>query len=225
MIELCGASIAPGTIDVGGVPPAPAADPPAQRAGPRDPRGGGDARAPARRSSAALDFDVQPAEDGLRRDARPPVRRNDVTREVDLIEEVARIDGLERLPTTLPGEARRGRAPDPRPARAPRAPRTLLAGRGLHEIVGWSFADPGLLDRLRLPADARAAPRVVRLENPLSEDHSIMRPTLLGSLLDAARHNAHRNGPDLALFESGTVYRAREDGAAAPTNTTPSGRS
>ena len=42
-----------------------------------------------------------------------------------------------------------------------------------------------------------------------------MRPTLMGSLLDAARHNAHRNGPDLALFESGTVYRAREDGPGA----------
>ena len=61
------------------------------------------------------------------------------------------------------------------------------------------------------------------LENPLSEAQSIMRPTLLGSLLDAARHNAARNGPDLALFESGTVYRARRaaaPGELPPTNTT-----
>jgi phenylalanyl-tRNA synthetase beta chain len=57
---------------------------------------------------------------------------------------------------------------------------------------------------------------VVRLENPLSDAQSIMRPTLLGSLLDAARHNVARNGPDVALFESGTVYRAAsaEDRAA-----------
>ncbi len=50
--------------------------------------------------------------------------------------------------------------------------------------------------------------RVVTLENPLSDAQSIMRPTLLGSLLDAARHNVARNGPDVAIFESGTVYRA-----------------
>jgi phenylalanyl-tRNA synthetase beta chain len=55
--------------------------------------------------------------------------------------------------------------------------------------------------------------RVVRLENPLSEAQSIMRPTLLGSLLDAARHNVARNGPDVAIFESGAVYRAAPDGA------------
>jgi phenylalanyl-tRNA synthetase beta chain len=45
------------------------------------------------------------------------------------------------------------------------------------------------------------------IENPLSEDQSIMRPTLIGSLLDAARHNVSRNRPDVAIFESGTVYR------------------
>ena len=57
--------------------------------------------------------------------------------------------------------------------------------------------------------------QVVRLENPLSDAQSIMRPTLLGSLLDAARHNVSRNGPDVAIFESGTVYRASADGPLA----------
>ena len=63
----------------------------------------------------------------------------------------------------------------------------------------------------------------MRIENPLSEDQSIMRPTLLGSLLDAARHNVSRNGPDLAIFESGAVYRAparTPTAIARPTNTT-----
>ena len=136
----------------------------------------------------------------------PALRRDDVTREVDLIEEVARIDGLERLPATLP--ARRGAAGRLSHAqRVRRAAEDALVGRGLYEIVGWSFTDPGLLDRLRLPA-GHPLRSVVRLENPLSEDQSIMRPTLLGSLLDAARHNVARNGPDIAIFESGTVYRA-----------------
>ncbi len=139
----------------------------------------------------------------------PALRRDDVTREIDLIEEVARIDGLERLPATLP--ARRGAAGKLTHAqRVRRAAEDALVGRGLHEIVGWSFTEPELLDRLLLGADHELR-RVVALENPLSEGQSIMRPTLLGSLLDAARHNVSRNGPDVAIFESGTVYRASRD--------------
>src|SRR5207302_1138181 len=125
--------------------------------------------------------------------------------EIDLIEEVARVHGLEQIPATLP--ARRGAAGRLTHAqRARRAAEDALAGRGLHEIAGWSFAGPELLDRLRLPADHELR-SVVRLQNPLSEAQSIMRPTLLGSLLDAARHNLFHNGPDLAIFESGIVFR------------------
>jgi phenylalanyl-tRNA synthetase beta chain len=211
MIELCGARLAPGTIDVGEPPPPP----------PRIPLRGERVRAilgvevtleRQQQILAALDFSVEP-QDGSLLVTVPPVRRNDVAREIDLIEEVARIDGLERLPATLP--ARRGAAG--RLTHAQRVRRTaedVLAGRGLYEIAGWSLTDPGLLDRLRLPGDHEMR-RVVTLENPLSEDLSILRPTLVGSLLDAARHNAHRNGPDLALFESGTVYRASAGGDGA----------
>ncbi len=160
----------------------------------------------------ALDFATQPAADGLDVTV-PALRRQDVTREIDLIEEVARIDGLEGLPATLP--ARRGAAGKLTHAqRVRRAAEDAMVGRGLHEIVGWSFAEPGLLDRLRLPAEDPMR-HVVALENPLSDAHSILRPTLLGSLLDAAQHNVARNGPDVAIFESGTVYRASDgDGHA-----------
>ncbi len=211
MIELCGATVAPGTIDVGGVPDAPL---PIHLRSDRVRAILGVEVTRERQGEilAALDFQSQPAADGLLVSV-PAVRRNDVSREIDLIEEVARIDGLERLPITLP--ARRGAAGRLTHAQqVRRRAEDLLAGRGLSEIVGWSFTEPGVLDRLRLPAGHELR-RVVELENPLSEDLSIMRPTLMGSLLDAARHNAHRNGPDLALFESGTVYRAREDGSGA----------
>src|SRR5439155_3734045 len=91
----------------------------------------------------------------------PALRRDDVTREVDLIEEVARIDGLERLPATLP--ARRGAAGRLTHAqRVRRAAEDALVGRGLHEVVGWSFTEPAVLDRLRLPDDHEMR-RVVRL--------------------------------------------------------------
>ncbi|MGA2319719.1 MAG: phenylalanine--tRNA ligase subunit beta [Solirubrobacteraceae bacterium] len=156
----------------------------------------------------ALDFKTRRVQEGLRATV-PALRREDVTREVDLIEEVARIDGLDRLPATLP--ARRGAAGRLTHAqRVRRAAEDAMVGRGLCEIVGWSFADPALLDRLLLPPDHEMR-RVVRLENPLSDAQSIMRPTLLGSLLDAACANASRNGPDVAIFESGTVYRASQE--------------
>ncbi len=204
MVELTGARIVPGTIDIGDPPP------PAPTIRLRERRVEAILGVPVSRERQteilrALDFEVEEAPDGLEVTV-PPLRRDDVTREIDLIEEVARIDGLERLPATLP--ARRGAAGRLTHAqRLRRAAEDAMVGRGLHEIVGWSFAEPGLLDRLRLPADDDMR-RVVTIENPLSDDQSILRPTLLGSLLDAARHNHARNEPDLAIFESGTVYRA-----------------
>jgi phenylalanyl-tRNA synthetase beta chain len=207
MVELCGARLEPGMIDLAWQPSPPCV------IRLRDSR----VRAilgvpvPVERQAqilAALDFEAEPTQDGLNVTV-PALRRDDVTREVDLIEEVARIDGLDRLPATLP--ARRGAAGRLSHAqRLRREAEDALLGRGLHEVVGWSFADPELLDRLTLPPEDPMRD-VVRLENPLSEAQSIMRPTLLGSLLEAARHNVSRNGPDVAIFESGTVYRASND--------------
>jgi phenylalanyl-tRNA synthetase beta chain len=204
MIELCGARVLPGTVDIGSPPPPP------RRIRLRAARVRailGVEVAVERQAEilAALDFASAPASDGLDVDV-PALRRDDVTREIDLIEEVARIDGLERLPATLP--ARRGAAGRLTHAqRVRRAAEDALVGRGLHEVVGWSFTEPAVLDRLRIPA-AHELRRVVVIENPLSDGQSILRPTLLGSLLEAARHNVARNGPDIAIFESGTVYRA-----------------
>jgi phenylalanyl-tRNA synthetase beta chain len=211
MIELCGATLVPGTIDEAWEP---AADTVLELREARVQAILG-VRVPVERQAEileALDFASRPAPAGLTVTV-PPLRRDDVAREVDLIEEVARIDGLDRLPATLP--ARRGAAGMLNHAqRVVRAAEDAMVGRGLHEVVGWSFTDPGLLERLRLGPEDHMR-EVVRIENPLSEAQSIMRPTLLGSLLDAARHNVSRNGPDVGLFESGTVYRARKDGPLA----------
>jgi phenylalanyl-tRNA synthetase beta chain len=204
MIELCGASALGGTIDVGGEGPAP----PAIRL--REARvqailGIEIPRARQAEILSALDFDTAEADDGL--DVTPPpVRREDVTREADLIEEVARIDGLERLPATLP--ARRGAyGLLSHEQRLRRRALDALVGRGLYEAVGWTFAAPSLADRLRLDAGdpRRQAPA---LENPLSEEQSLLRTTLLGSLLDTAARNVARGMNDLRLFEVGTVFAA-----------------
>jgi phenylalanyl-tRNA synthetase beta chain len=203
MLELTGARLAPGTIDVGGPGPPPAVIRLRER---RVAEILGRAIERPRQAEIlrSLQFGVEEAEDGLDVSV-PAFRRNDVYREADLIEEVARIDGLETLPATLP--ARRGSAGRlTTNQRLRRRAVDALVGRGMYETVGWSFTEPGIADRLRLDqGDPRR--RFVVLENPMSEDHSVLRTTLAGSLLDAARHNAARGMTDLALFESGTVYR------------------
>jgi phenylalanyl-tRNA synthetase beta chain len=202
MVELCGATLVPGTIDLAWKPV------PAQTIRLREQRVQAILGMPVARERQteilrALDFSVHEAEDGLDVTV-PATRRDDVTREADLIEEVARIHGLSELPTTLP--ARRGAYGRLSPRqRLRRRALDALVGCGLNEAVGWTFTAPGLLDRLRLPADDPRRQAAV-LENPLSEDQSMLRTSLLGSLLDAAAHNSARGMPDLRLFEHGTVF-------------------
>jgi phenylalanyl-tRNA synthetase beta chain len=210
LAELCGARVLPGTIDVGG----PGEDPPALTLRAERVAALLGTEIPPQRCAeilASLGFAVE-WESPLRVSV-PHWRRGDVTREIDLIEEVARIDGLARLPATLP--PRRGVAGALSHAqRLAREVEDALAARGVCEIVGWSFTDPAALDRLRLPADDPMR-SVVTVENPLSEAQSILRPTLLCSLLDAAAHNVSHGTRDVALFESGTVYRAAASGPQA----------
>jgi phenylalanyl-tRNA synthetase beta chain len=206
LIDLCGARVLPGTIDVGG----PGPDAPQLTLAPNRVNRLLGTEIPSERCQeilAALEFDVLEGDDALLVRV-PHFRRRDVSREVDLIEEVARIDGLDRLPATLPPRnAAAGLLTHPQQLR--RLVEDALAARGLSEIVGWSFADPALLDRLRLPA-GDAMRNVVTIENPLSQSLSIMRPTLLASLLDAARYNVSRDVADVRIFESGAVYRAAD---------------
>ncbi len=207
MLELTGARLVPGTVDVGGPGPEP------ETIHLRDHRlvsllGVGITRSESALALSRLGFGTAERADGL--DVTVPAfRRNDVTREADLVEEVARLHGMDRLHATLP--RRRGAVGVLSFAqRLRRRAEDALAGRGLLEIVGWSFEAPERDDRLRLPADDARRARVV-IENPMSEDHSRLRTTLLGSLLDTARHNAARGQGVPGIFESGRVYLAAED--------------
>ncbi len=212
MVELTGATPVDGTLDLGGDGPAAAV------IRLRDSRVEGLLGAPvARERSAAvletLGFGVAPADDGLDITV-PAFRRIDVTREADVIEEVARLEALDTLPSTVP-ENRTGHAAQlTHGQKVRRRAEDVLVGVGLHEVCGWSFTEPAVLDRLRIPAD-HALRAVVRLENPMSEAQSILRPTILGSLLDATAHNRSHGHTDLGLFESGSVYAARPVAADA----------
>ncbi len=202
MLELTGARLVGGTVDVGG----PGPDPVTIRL--RDERlerllGTPIPREESARILRALEFGVAEADGGL--DVTVPAfRRDDVTREADLVEEVARLWGLEKLPATLP--SRRGATGVLTPEqRLRRRAEDALVGSGLFESVGWSFAAPDLVDRLRIPRDD---PRhaAVAIRNPMSADQSVLRTTLLGSLLDVVERNRARGIHDVRLFEVGAVY-------------------
>ncbi|HEY0390426.1 MAG TPA: phenylalanine--tRNA ligase subunit beta [Solirubrobacterales bacterium] len=203
IVELCGAKLVPGTIDV-------AAEIPESRQlklrGERVEGLLGMAIEQADQSAylGRLGFAVEAAADDLAVTV-PPDRHYDVTREVDLIEEVGRIHGLdEHLPSTLPAVAGQVGGLS-REQRLRRRAEDAMRDLGFDEIVGWSFTDPGEPGRLRIPTDDPRADGVM-LSNPLSEDQSVLRTTLLGSLLDVAQRNLSRGADHVSLFESGRVY-------------------
>jgi len=203
LVELTGAKLVPGTIDVAAEIPSP-------------PR----IKLRAARVEGLLGMRIEQADQatylerlgfGVEADGDdlqvlvPPERHYDITREVDLVEEVGRVHGFEEhLPTTLPAVAERIGGLS-REQQLRRRAEDSLRDLGFDQIVGWSFTDPGESGRLRLPADDLRADAVL-LANPLSEDQSAMRTTLLGSLLDVASRNLARDADAVALFESGQVY-------------------
>jgi len=216
MIELCGARPVDGTVDIG-------ADPdPARPQAPillRDERIEAllGVAIPRRRQIeilTSLGFFTTPGDDGLAVGV-PHWRRRDITREADLIEEVARVHGVETLPSTLPPRRRLRAARLTHAQSVRRRAEDTLVGRGLLEVAGWSFTEPSVFDRLQLPPGDHHREHVA-LVNPMSETQSILRTVQLPSLLDAARHNLARGATDIGVFESAAVYRPAGADAAAP---------
>jgi len=164
-----------------------------------------------RQALARLGFEVQGAGRG-EFTVIVPTWRADVEREVDLVEEVARMYGYDRIPTTLPVGPMGRRQRDQWSIFIERIRRVVVAA-GLQEIVTYSFIDPSSYRRLRLDARTGAAEQSwVRLSNPLTEDQSVMRTTLLPSMLNTLAYNYSRGNEDLAFYEVGTVYLADEGG-------------
>jgi phenylalanyl-tRNA synthetase beta chain len=220
MVELCGARPVGGLIDVGGPGPEPAVlrlrearvEALLGMAIPRDEQA---------KILERLGFGVVGADDGLDVSV-PHWRRNDVTREADLVEEVGRIWGYEKLPTTLP--SRRGVSGRLEPEqKLRRRAEDALVGAGISEILGWSFAAPGLVEKLSIPADDPRA-RVVALANPMSEDQSVLRTSLLGPLLDNVERNRARGHEDVRLWQYGAVYFDRGAKGSDPLDRLPDER-
>lgn len=137
-----------------------------------------------------------------------PAFRFDISIEADLIEELARIYGYNNIPRNpgLASSPLRGEPEDRLPVQ--RIKRHLV-DLGYQEIITYSFIEPGLSAQVCGP-DAGA----VSLENPISEDMSVMRTSLLPGLLSTARYNQNRQQERLRLFEVGMVFQSGAEGIA-----------
>lgn len=135
-----------------------------------------------------------------------PARRVDVTREVDLVEEVARHYGYDRIPSTFPALRSAPPPSDPQLARARRV-RHVMTGLGFSEAVTFGFTSARAARQFAADDDS-----LVRIKNPLSEAFAVLRPSLLPGLVESAATNARRGRPDVRLFEGGTRF-VTKDGA------------
>ena len=136
-------------------------------------------------------------------EVRPPSFRVDMTREADLVEEVARLVGYNNIPVTLPA-IRPTEENIPEFVLRDRI-KTMLVGIGFTEIITYSFISPQSADVLGAgeKSDLRS---FVKLLNPLSEDQSVMRTSLIPGLLSTVRLNSLRGQDDMRVFEWGKIY-------------------
>jgi phenylalanyl-tRNA synthetase beta chain len=143
----------------------------------------------------------------------PPPWRPDLTDPYDVVEEVLRVVGYDKVPSVLPAApAGRGLT---KAQRLRRRAGHVMAGEGLVEIKTFPFAGPADFDRLSLPSDDERR-RQVMLENPLSAEEPGMATTLLVGLLKAAALNIGRGHVDLALVETARVFLPTSDAPDAP---------
>lgn len=142
-------------------------------------------------------------------EALVPSHRLDLTQEIDLIEEVARLRGFEQIPTTLPAnQIPLGRATPF--LEIEREVRRLLTAAGFQETINFSFTAEGHFDTLRLP-EGHPLRQMVRLRNPLGGE-TVLRSFLLPSLLQNAALNERRGVKSLKVFEISRIYRPQGEG-------------
>lgn len=136
----------------------------------------------------------------------PPPFRPDITREVDLAEEVVRLVGYNKVPVTAPQAAVKAAPFDPH-LRARQEVKYLLEGAGFFEVLNYSFISHDSLLKLQLPTEDRRLD-AIRLMNPLSEEQAVMRTSLIPGLLQTARYNFDHGNEDLRIFELSKVFLA-----------------
>ncbi len=146
--------------------------------------------------------------------ATVPSWRRDLVIEADIAEEIARVQGYDRIPEILPDTPMPAYRHDP--LRLRDAVRETLVGAGLTEAVTFALVSPAMAERfppagdIAVPGEGEPDGRPLVVTNPLSSQHSVLRQTVLGSLLEVVETNLRLGRPDVALFEIGKGYGALE---------------
>lgn len=139
-----------------------------------------------------------------------PTFRPDIECEADVAEEVARMYGYDKIPTTLlSGEATKGGKNDRQKAQD--KINKIMTSQGMNEICTYTFTSPSVFDKLNIPADS-ALRNTIKITNPLGEDTSIMRTTTVASMLDILSRNYNQRNETAKLFEIGKIYIPTEKG-------------
>ncbi|PTX55030.1 phenylalanyl-tRNA synthetase beta subunit [Melghirimyces profundicolus] len=144
--------------------------------------------------------------DGVYR-VQVPSRRPDISIEVDLIEEVARLYGYDRIPTTLPWGQQSPGALTPE-QRLRRVIRHSLRDAGFHEVINYSLTSPDRLRELEPVLYKEARP--IRISMPMSDERKVLRTSLVPQLLETAEYNVHRREEGVSVFELARVFVTEE---------------
>jgi phenylalanyl-tRNA synthetase beta chain len=157
---------------------------------------------------SSVGFELEPVDDDHIR-VRTPSYRVDVSRPEDLMEEVARCHGYNNIPVTFPAMPA-NRPPVAKALDQRQRIRHIIQGLGFSEAVNYSFIHAESPDRLRLAEDDERR-RQVPILNPLSEDQSVMRTSLIPGMLETIGRNISRQSKTLKLFEIGKVFLGNND--------------
>lgn len=136
-----------------------------------------------------------------------PECRLDLVKEIDLIEEIARMFGYDKIPSTLPKGSEWGAKTNGQIIED--YAKGVLLSSGLNEITTYSFISPGSFDMIRSSEDSLLR-KTVTIKNPLGEEYSVMRTTLMSNTLEVMARNIKRNIEDVSVFEIGNIFVPRE---------------
>jgi phenylalanyl-tRNA synthetase beta chain len=134
----------------------------------------------------------------------PPSYRHDLEREIDFIEEIARLHGYANIPSAYPVIPLKAK-PIPFAQKMRERIKEIMVGLGWSEIITYAFIDPKSFDKLRLPQE-HLLRKVTKLLNPLTSERAVMRSTLIPSLLEACDYNMRQQISHLRLFELNKVF-------------------
>ncbi|MGB6606249.1 MAG: phenylalanine--tRNA ligase subunit beta [Atribacterota bacterium] len=146
----------------------------------------------------------------------PPSFRGDVEREIDIIEEIARIYGYDKILPTLFNTTIAQEGKDFR-LKVVDQVREILIGCGLNEVITYSFISPETFDKIRIP-EGHKLRNAIKLKDPLTRDHSLMRTSLISSLLEIIKWNTNRQIELVKIFEVAKIYLPYPDRSSSLPN-------